>query len=341
MDLKTQIEQLKSSFSVEGVPLINSDRFSDKDFHLMRAENTAHKYHWQHFSSDKKKWSDKEICEQIELFMSIKLIPEDSFRKIVENLLKKLLFKDKESEKAKFIEVLNIVLGTENNVEVIPEFWRNFGSAPYSILKYNNNEKLDKYRKLYGACGMDEIFGEERFSLAHHLLYGINNATTRFDTAWDNHLKDLEMQNLTSTYKSLDDLENNVVARKIKEEARKFYHDKSKPFKERLKVFGVYGEEDSCIYNPKNTDLNSIFELHTEGDMYQRHEMVDTVNIIDSWIDNLRSARLSMDWENKYHPKLKETKRNYTPSKEALNRLRVYYLEKLMLEEVRSFELDW
>lgn len=339
MDLKDKIHKLKSSFSIEGTPLIYSDRFSTQDIFRMKEESTAHKYHWQHMESKSRIWTDKEIEEQIELFMSINLIEQENFNAIVENLLKRLPFKDKESEKITFITTLKIILKIENCVPVKRDFWRNFGSAPYYI--DSGNKKLVKYKTLYGAIGMHELFGEERFSIAHHLIYAVDNAVSRFDIVWENHIEDLEMQSLTSEYKSLDDLEDNVVAKKKYKEARKFYHDKSKDFKQRIKVFSKYGDEDSSIYSPKNSDLNSIFEMHTEGDMYQRHEMVDTINIVESWVDSLSYKRLKLNWKNPYHPKLVETERNYKPSTEAINRLRVYYLEKLMLEETSSFEFDW
>jgi hypothetical protein len=188
---------------------------------------------------------------------------------------------------------------------------------------------------------MTDIFGEQRFSDALHLVYAIYRIEEKFNRAWDNHIHILNMNTFKSDYNSMDDLEYNVVAKKIKEEACKFYHDKSKNFDERLKVFNKYAEHKTYIYNPRNVDLNGIFDIAMEDDMYDRHQTIDTSCLIENWIDSLTYNRLSLDWKNPYHPVLVKKERNYKPSKEAINRLNVYYLEKLMLEEVKSFELDW
>ena len=336
MKYQDKVNELKSSFSVESVPLIYTDRFSEEELKSIRNDSKAHNSHWHHIHPKNKKWTDEEINDQITTFMSITLISEPEFNKIVNNLLKRLPFKNKDSEKITFIKTLSIILNVENLPKIQPDFWRNFGSAPYFI-----NKNLAKYKKKFGACGMHEIFGEERFSTAYHLIYAINNSAARFDNVWKNHLETLPMLSLTSNYDSLDDLENNVVVKKIHEEARKFYHDKSKAFDERLLVFSKHGNKPRYIYDPKNLDLRTIFTLYTESDYVQRHETIDTVYIVDDWIERLSEDRLSIDWKNEYHPKRVVTERNYEPSPEALARLRVYYLEKLMLEEVCEFELDW
>ena len=46
IDYKEKVKQLKNSFSVEGVPLIKSDRFTDEELAKMKKASSAHSSHW-------------------------------------------------------------------------------------------------------------------------------------------------------------------------------------------------------------------------------------------------------------------------------------------------------
>ena len=70
--------------------------------------------------------------------------------------------------------------------------------------------------------------------------------------------------------------------------------------------------------------------------------MVNCIQIVEWWIETLKEDRSFISYkENKYHPKIKRKKRNYTPSKKAIERLKNYYTNIIIEEGVASFELDW
>lgn len=150
---------------------------------------------------------------------------------------------------------------------------------------------------------------------------------------------------MISTFKNLNDLEENLSVKKIQGEAKIFIQDESKALKERLKVFAKYGEKKSYIHRPLHPGLHKIFHIALEYDagMYvERHETVDCFDVIDWWIQELSEDRCEISYlRNEYHPELLKETRNYIPSKEAIKKLQTYYEGILLKEGIVSFEFDW
>jgi hypothetical protein len=188
---------------------------------------------------------------------------------------------------------------------------------------------------------MDEIFGS-KFEDNCHLVSKINRAIENFMNVWDekNNRKKLKTKSFFSPFNSLDELEANVVVKHIEEEAKKFYHDKTKNFEERVKVFTRHGAQKDSIFDPIDRMLAKIFHIYSEGEN-DRNSIIECEQIINWWIDCLVCDRCKLDWTNQYHPQLKKKKRNYEPSDAACDRLFRYYMEKVFLEEVGSFKFDW
>lgn len=343
-ELAKKVHQLKSSFTVEGTPLFKSNRFTDEEIEEMRKSSDAHSSHWYGLLPGSKVWTDEEISDQVEIFFNTPVMNETDFKDKINKILKDLPLEDKETERAIFRKKIFELLNWTEEKNGISEMWRKFGSAPSAADgKFHGNKKLEKYAKLYGACSMTTIF-EGQFSNKFYIFwYGANQSFQLFETYWDEakRKKDLASQTFTSPYKNLEDIEDNVVVKKIKGEAKKFYLDKTKKFSERVRVFAVHGEEESYIFRPSDPDLNKIFDLYLEKDYLQRHEGVDCASIIEYWVSELEENRLKFDWTNPYHPKLKKSNRKYKPSKKAVERLYKYYMEKLFLEGVGSFTFDW
>jgi len=146
----------------------------------------------------------------------------------------------------------------------------------------------------------------------------------------------------TSNFKDLNDLEENVTVKNIKTEAKKFYMDKTKDFKKREKVFSKHGKSNDYIYHPIDSNLKKIFDIYFENDYLDKHQIVKTLDVIKNWIETLSDSRSIIDYsKNKYHPNIKSTERNYTPSDKAIERLYRFYAEKMFLEGVSEFEFDW
>jgi hypothetical protein len=342
--INQKVQQLKSSFTVEGTPLFKSDRFTEAEIEQMKKDSTCHSSHWYGFGKNDKVWTDEEIATQIEAFFVTPYMSETQFKDIIHKMMKSLPLVNREHERKMFKELLYGILNWTEEKNGASEMWKKFGSAPCAPDgKFHGNKNLERYSKLYGACSMETIF-EGQFSKKFHIFwYGANNALQEFETFWKEakKKKDLAAQTFSSPYNTLEDLEDSVVVKKIKDEAVKFYLDKTKDFTERVRVFAVHGEEESCIFNPSDADLGKIFKIYMEKDWIQRHETVDCATIVESWLSNLKKNRCHLSWSNPYHPKLEKESRNYIPSEEAIDRLYKYYMEKLFLEGVGSFEFDW
>lgn len=173
--------------------------------------------------------------------------------------------------------------------------------------------------------------------------YGASNAIAEFDNYWDNakRKKDLKAKKFISPYNSLDEIEENVVIKNIPTIAKQFYHDKTKDFEERVKVFTKYAKRNTSIFQPTDSDLNKIFKIYTENDFLERHQIVECEEVVNNWISLLMRKRSFLSWTNPYHPTVKQAPRNYVPSKKAIDRLYQYYMEKLFSDEVGSYEFDW
>jgi hypothetical protein len=342
MDIKLKLQQLKSSFSVEGVPLIKSNRFTDEEITEMKKSSTAHSSHWNGLSKTSKTYTDDEIKTQIEVFFATPQINEVRFKELVAMMYKALPIVDKEAERKNFRELLFGILNWTEEKNGLSKMWAPFGSAPSNPDGTLHGEKLQKLQKKYGACSMGTVFDGQFSDKFHIFWYSANTALSGFDTYWEEakRKKDLKNGIHSSPFKDLNDIEENTVMKKMASVCKEFYLDKSKDFNERVKVFSSYGKSESYIFHPSDPDLKKIFEAYTERDV-QRHETIQCAEVVWWWIDYLRAKRCHLNWTNPYHPKIDEETRNYKPSQEAVDRLYKFYVEKLFLEGVGSFEFDW
>ena len=332
--------KLKSSFSVEGVPLIKTDRFTQEEVETILNETTCHKSHWNRMMPYAKTWSDEEILEQVESFMSLLLLDEKTVENKINILMTSLSFEDLESDKKFFSEALLTSMGIQGELKLNRYFWGSFGSAPFCI----HGERLERLRDLYGACGMEELFGNQNaFSLRFHLMHAIANALQSFDTEWNElkQLHDKSKQAFLSPFDSVEQMLRNTLAIDIEEAAAVFYMDRTKPMSERVKAFNTYGKHCEYIAHPKNLLLADIFSIYYENDSLERYSTITCISVVDYWLENLANGRCHLNWSNHYHPKIDRTNRNYTVRQEAVQRLRKYYIEKLFIEGVSKFNLDW
>lgn len=279
--------------------------------------------------------SDKKIDTQIEILMNTNSISKGMLEEEKTRIFSKLdINMSKEEVEKSITDSLYKLIGFDKFGPLDNGFWRNFGSAPFF------QEFEDKKKK--PGIGMDTIFGdkfEKNHSVAHDIIWCIEDLLRRFLTKKENASK---KENVISKYKSLDDLEENLPVKKIAEEAKIFYMDESKSYKERLRVFDKYGEEDSCIHQPNNIYLKKIFDIYFEKGYVQRHEMVSCLDVVHWWIEELEVGRKKIDYsKNHYHPSLINKKRNYEPSDKAIERLRKFYENIILQEGVANFELDW
>jgi hypothetical protein len=338
-NITLKVQQLKSAFSVEGVPLIKSDRFTFDEIKEMKSKSDAHSSHWDIHMPSAKTWTDEEIATQLEVFFATPSIEEVKFNGMVDSMLKKLPIVNYEEERNAFKQELFKVLNWTEEKNGLCDMWLPFGSAPYVI---SNNKKLVEAANKYGAVGINVILGTEFSNKFHLFWYSVSNALHHFESFWKEAKakKELKSTIFTSPYNSLDEIEDNVVVKKIPEAAKAFYLDKTKDFYERVKVFSKHGEFDSSIFEPSDSDLKKIFKIYHENDIV-RNQNIDSVDVIWYWVDYLAYKRCHLDWSNQYHPKIKAKKRNYKPSEEASERLYRYYVEKLFLEGIGSYEFDW
>lgn len=288
-------------------------------------------------------FTDQQIEDQINLIMNQKIFSNQTIiDKISELILKvsdNLSIDDAvEWVKVKTYEFVNCT----NLPKYDPEFWKHFGSAPFSLTRYKNtNINLDPSK---GHKGMDEIFDDKfengGFNQLCTVYYQLNNVKNSIEEL--RKFKKLRTENVISEFRTLDEIEENLPVKKAKIAAKILFKDKTVSMKERLNTFENYGDTNCFIYHPKNKNLNKIFEIYHESGYHERHENVSCTQIIDWWIDNLTSKRCFIDYsKNSCHPSLKRIKRNYKPSKNAIERLYNYYIEILLLEGVSQFELDW
>jgi len=282
--------------------------------------------------------SDEKIDNQIDVLLNSIIRSDDELYKESTRIYSKIDLSMDEKQAEDFIknEFYKFV-GFDKFGPLDNNFWRNFGSAPM-YQKYEDE-------KGKGGIGMDTIFGNkfsDCYSYCYEIPGFISSALESFKSKKINNKQKENKAKNVSPYKNLADLEDNVVVKKISEEAKKFYLDSTKSLKDRLEVFDKHGEEDSCIHQPSNPFLKQIFEIYQETSGVERHEMVSCLGIVEWWIEELKENRSFISYkENKYHPKIKRKKRNYTPSKKAIERLKNYYTNIIIEEGVANFELDW
>lgn len=282
--------------------------------------------------------SDEKIDNQIDVLINAIERSSGELKKEQTRIYSKLDFSLDEKQAEKFIttEFYKFV-GFDKFGPLDINFWRNFSSAPF----YQDSE--DKKGK--GGIGMNTIFDtkfESCYSYCYEIPGFISSTLESFKIKkTKDKEKSAQVKNI-SPYKNLSDLEDNVVVKKIAEEAKTFYLDYTKSLEDRIEVFNKHGEEDSCIHQPYSPSLKQIFEIYNETGYSQRHEIINCLSIVEWWIERLVKNRTFISYkENKYHPELKMKKRNYKPSKEAIERLRLYYTNIIIEEGVANFELDW
>jgi len=323
MNISKKVEQLKKSFTVEGTPLFKSNHFTDEEIEKMKKESTCHESHWCGLEKPDKSWSDDEIATQIEVFFNTPNLDTIAFKKLVNKMLKSLPIINKNHELKVFTELLFGCLNWTNEKNGISEMWVKFGSAPID--------------------SMEIIFGGQFENKFHIFWYGVKRAIFEFDNYWDNEKrkKDLKEKTFSSPYNSVDEIEENVVIKNVAEVAKQFYHDKTKDFEERVKVFTKYAKRNTFIFHPTDHDLDKIFKIYIENDFLERRQIIECEKVVNSWIESLMYKRCHLSWTNPYHPTLKQKNRNYKPSEKAIDRLYKYYMEKLFNDEVGSYEFDW
>jgi len=341
-ELSKKVEQLKNSFSVEGALLIKSNRFTQDELdELFKNRGTTHESHFYHLKKNMKTFSDQEISDQIETMLNNIVFKEQDLIDKMNSIFSESSFVDIISDKKSFIDKVYKLVGWDKFTPIDRTFWTIFGSAPIGGLS-KSNTKLMTLKDKYGACAMEDIFGY-KFSSTYYYTYTIQNVIDKFDVKWNKefNFKKEKEKVYSSPYKDLDDLEENITVKKIKEESKKFYLDKTKSFKERVKVFNEHGKFETYVFSPNNSSLKKIFDIFGENDV-ERHQKYDSVSIVEWWIENLSEKKCKIDYSrNHYHPSLKQSKRKYKPSKIAIDRLYKFYVEKLFLEGVGSFEWDW
>ncbi len=275
------------------------------------------------------------IDEQIDLIIGLTYRTDDEIKTMESKILNKLLKNNvSKTDSLKFIiKELNTFFNIKTVFDL--EFWKNFGSAPL-YQKHENDKKK-------GGVGMDTIFGD-KFDLCYSHIRDSINLTDSLFNSYSKLLEKSQLQNINvkSKYNSLDDLEDNVVAKKIEAEANIFYKDKTKPMAERLLVFEKYGESENYIHQPEDIRLRKIFKMYGETGYVDKYQTVDCLDVINWWVDELSEKRCKISYnENKYHPKIIKTKRKYTPSEESKNRLSAFYKTLLIEEGVARFTYDW
>jgi len=341
-ELEKKVIQLKNSFSVEGSLLIKSNRFTQDELDtLFNERGTTHPSHFNHLFKDRRIYTDDEISQQINTVLNQNVFEESDLNDKVHLLFMNSYFINIDEDKKRFVEDLYRLVGWNKLTPLYREFWAEFGSAPFDG-GFSQNKKLLEFKSKYGACGMSDIFGD-KFSKTYCYINIVNGSILNFDVKWKEQYDIIEKSNIkyTSSYNSIEELEENVTVKKIKSEAKKFYMDKTKDFDERIKVFNKHGESKDYIFNPINHDLKKIFDIYSENDI-EKYRTIKSVYVIDDWIENLEDTRCKIDYsKNKYHPSVTTSKRNYIPSNESITRLKRYYIEKLFLEDVSKFEWDW
>ena len=342
-ELAKKVEQLKNSFSVEGSLLIKSNRFTQEELdELFKNRGTTHESHFYHLKKNMKTYFDQEIADQIETMLNHIVFGEQDLIDKTNSFFNESPLVDLVSEKKIFTDKVYKLVGWDKFKPLDRKFWREFGSAPIGGLS-KSNAKLMKFKDKYGACAMEEIFGL-KFSNTYFYTYAVQNIIDGFAGKWNEaiKLKKEKEKVYSSPYKDLNDLEENVTVKKIKEESKNFYLDKTKDFKERVKVFSMHGKFEGSILQPSDSNLKKIFDIYGEKSYIDRHQKCDSVDIVEWWIENLSDGRCKIDYsKNHFHPDLKESKRKYKPSKAVIDRLYRYYVEKLFLDGVGSFEWDW
>ena len=311
-NLKQKITDLRNSVAVDGKPLVEEG------------------------------WSDQQVADQITILLKQKEVPESE----LQDQMGIFLIKEPSDLPLKeAVEAVKAQIHTLVGWHGLPEpeipFWKNFGSAPYT-LEGNGNPKLDPDK---GHRGMDEIF-DDKFKDGHTGMLNVHYFLSKLEERIKEQREAIAERRkiYSSTYASLDEIEETLPLKKAREAARVFWLDKTKPMEERIKAFNAHGEKKEWLHHPKHAGLHKIFDIFIEdGDDYRmRRETINCFDVIEWWIDALHFDRLHIDYSrNPYHPSLKKSERNYSPSEKSMERLSAYYQQILFVEGVTSFVYDW
>lgn len=167
-ELKVKIQQLKSSFTVSGEVLIKSDRFINEA-------------HFNEVKKNEKVWTDEEIGQQITTLIKQKSVSEYVLQKFIKEYKPQIEYKDYKKEFKVFKKALYELVGWDKLTPLDGKFWKNFGSAPYTMSHGHKN--IGELHKSYGAVGMEDIF-DDAFEMGYHLCYDISNALYYFKQEW-------------------------------------------------------------------------------------------------------------------------------------------------------------
>lgn len=139
----------------------------------------------------------------------------------------------------------------------------------------------------------------------------------------------------TSPYQTFEELISTETAKNAPAAAEVFYSDKSKNFDERIRAFLKYGKTYDHFSKPDFEDekISTIIELYLAE--VPRYKLFCCIDAIRAFVSSLSSKRRFVR-SGKYS----EAPRNYTASNEAQKRLYMYYIEKLIAEDIAFFEND-
>lgn len=272
------------------------------------------------------KYSDQEIFDQLRAYFDSKTFDEVYIREQIEAFKYTLPTNLSIEEGKKLIQdKFNQLFGWTDSKYMDIYFWSKFGGCQFTqvpyLVEYDNNIFCNKLNLS---------------SFKHNELY-------YFEKWYQDYCSRKKARNtiFTSPYNTMDEMEEELSVNKIKEACKNFYLDKTKNLNERIKVFSKYGDTYGYIWTPFDKDMNKIFQMYCENNL-ERHEIVDSVEVIEWWIDLLSEKNTKISFkENKFHPNIIFKYRNYVPTQESIDRLRIFYLERLFIEGVSSFELDW
>jgi len=271
------------------------------------------------------KYTDQQIFDQLRAYFDSPVIDETKLKDDIDSFKNTFPTNLTEEEGKKLIQnKFNELVGWNDTKYMYSNFWSKFGSCQYTQMPFL-------------VEGNTNAFGSKL-----HLSGAIYNQLHSFKNWYEDYCKRKELSNtiFTSPFNNMDEMEEELSVKKIGEAARNFYLDKTKNFDERVKVFSKYGKSQSYIWHPSDKNLNKIFEMYTEDT--ERYITVETYRIVEWWVECLAHKRTEISFvENRFHPKLSSEKRNYEVNQKSCDRLYKYYMEKLFIEEIGSFEIDW
>lgn len=340
-----KVYDIKNLFTSGGLPVIKTNHFTSMhDFWSKPASSNQYR-HAQHLAANKKTWNDYEIRDQVTIVQEIKPISSEELENIFSIAFNKLTYQNIVEDQEKFESIVRNMMNYRG--QFVEEFWFNFHQT-FGTLNEELKEPLSWYKKYYGFKGTFEIFGSTSFNSLTSPHYKINNihkfinVLKTFNNVWKEQKKLYDNRNtiFRSPYKDLQQIEEEVPFKKIKQVAKEFYLDKTKDFNQRIKVFNEHGEEKGFYHTPHNNSLRKIFEDYKEEGFMERHETIHCTTIIEWWIDELAEKRCIIT-PIRSRIEVEKEDRYYQPSETAIQRLKKRYIEILFIEEISNFKFDW